>query len=674
VLRDQIDRLRSADADESCRCRVAFDDGGDRVSLTVDAADCPGAGDPAGAVACRRRLVDALTGRDTDVIRVTHAGRVSTYAGRGAALLVAAGRFRERVAVHDTDLADRVRTDPLGAARAATGRAGPVSRIAAETGLSASAAGVDGYESVFGPAVAPVGALGRVRLATPDSEPTDQWELPTGGVVRRYATETTRPLLHLTPAAAEFDPPARRALARARERLATGTAVESQQNVATGTAVESQQNESTDPTGKRALTRAVHAVVGERSLPTEQLIGTLRRHTRGLGFLTDLLTVPGVTDLWLTAPVPETPVRVARRDERARTNVRLSAADARALASRVRAESGRGLSRADPSADATLDAGPAGDVRVAAVTEPASDGPAFALRLDRDETAWTLPRLVAVDTLSARAAALLSLAVERGAAGLVAGPRGAGKTTTLGALLWAIPSTVRTVVIEDTPELPISALHDHDRDVQRLAVDTAFTPTAAVRTALRLGEGALVIGEVRGEEARALYEAMRVGAAADAVLGTIHGTGAAAVRERVVSDLGVPPSAFAATEFVVTLGSDHRLHALEEVRSGVTSGNGQSRSASGDEQLQTGSRAGRAESTTENGDTTTFQTLFDRDGSTGVIHRGESRLLTRLTTPAESYSDTLSRLDRRTRHIQSLAVSGRTGPDVSLRPPTEASP
>jgi hypothetical protein len=100
-----------------------------------------------------------------------------------------------------------------------------------------------------------------------------------------------------------------------------------------------------------------------------------------------------------------------------------------------------------------------------------------------------------------------------------------------------------------------------------------ITASEALRTALRLGESALVVGEVRGEEARVLYEAMRVGAGGAAVLGTIHGEGGGTVRERVVDDLGVPASAFAETDLVVTVsaretvhGRDRRVTRIEEVR------------------------------------------------------------------------------------------------------------
>jgi hypothetical protein len=76
-----------------------------------------------------------------------------------------------------------------------------------------------------------------------------------------------------------------------------------------------------------------------------------------------------------------------------------------------------------------------------------------------------------------------------------------------------------------------------------------------------------------GEEAQVLYEAMRVGAADGAVLGTIHGGGGESVRERVVIDLGVPETAFADTDFVVTVeayddgdGRTRRLRTIEAVR------------------------------------------------------------------------------------------------------------
>ncbi|MFH1107118.1 MAG: ATPase, T2SS/T4P/T4SS family [Candidatus Micrarchaeota archaeon] len=52
-------------------------------------------------------------------------------------------------------------------------------------------------------------------------------------------------------------------------------------------------------------------------------------------------------------------------------------------------------------------------------------------------------------------------------------------------------------------------------------------------------------------EARALYEAMRVGAVGNVVMGTIHGESAYSIWDRVVNDLGVPTTSFKATDFAI---------------------------------------------------------------------------------------------------------------------------
>jgi type IV secretory pathway ATPase VirB11/archaellum biosynthesis ATPase len=208
---------------------------------------------------------------------------------------------------------------------------------------------------------------------------------------------------------------------------------------------------------------------------------------------------------------------------------------------------------------------------------------------------------------------------------LVAGGRGVGKTTLLGALLYELPAGTRTVVVEDTPELPVANLRDAGRDCQRLHVARDGTdglgPQAALHAALRLGEGALVVGEVRGAEADALYEAMRVGTGG-ATLGTVHGDGAAAVRERVVTDLGVAPSAFADTDLVVTLdrtGDGRRVASVVEV-------------------------VGR--------ERPEFAPLFDdADGtvaSTGRIARGNSATVAGLAGGGESYAEVTSAVETAT--------------------------
>ena len=63
----------------------------------------------------------------------------------------------------------------------------------------------------------------------------------------------------------------------------------------------------------------------------------------------------------------------------------------------------------------------------------------------------------------------------------------------------------------------------------------------------------MIVGEVRSVEARALYEAMRVGALANVVAGTIHGASPYGVFDRVVNDLQVPITSFKATDIITVV-------------------------------------------------------------------------------------------------------------------------
>ncbi|RLM77600.1 type II secretion protein [Halorubrum sp. Atlit-8R] len=609
----------------ACRCEPTFREPvgtgvGDRVVLDVDADGCPGRGDLAASPDCLATVVSALTDRDADVIRTRHRGRERSYADRAAELLIAAGRFRERIGFHEERLADRVVRDPLGAAAEAAGRAGAAKRVATETGLLSAAeelaGGADGVEGdrdldeILRAHVGPTAATARVAAAPPPGATlVDRWTVATGATVRLYEGDGSLRTYHLTPPSAELDADAVATLADARDRLLD------------------------DPRGgDRAPGRAVRAAADDGD-PVGDLTEVLRRHTHGYGAFEHVFADERVSDATVTAPVAENPLRVVLDGERCRTNVRLPPERAATLASRLRRESGRAFSRATPTLDATIES-ETGRVRVAAATAPASDGLSFTFRRG-DPEAWTLARLASVDTLTPAAAGVLSVAVERGVAGLIAGGRAAGKTTALGALLWELPAETRTVVVEDTPELPVDALADAGRDAQRLRVGDGaeLAPADAVRTALRMGGGALSVGEVRGEEARALYEAMRVGAAGETVLGTIHGEDPAAVEERVVTDLGVPRSSFAATDLVAVLDS-HRIESIVEV--------------------------------VDRGDGVSFEPLFERarDGlvATGRVDRGESRLIEALAGADESYAAVRSAVDRRADEIREAVRTGRTAP------------
>jgi flagellar protein FlaI len=602
-----------------CQCAPTFDD----ETLLVDASACPNSGVLEQEASCRETVVQALKTRDVDSVVTESDGRERAYDGGATALLVAAGRFAEAVAFHDERLARQACCDPLLAAREATGRADVVAEIAAETGLAEVASGATGYQTALAPSIGPSLSHWRVETAPPPSGSLDEVrDIDTGATVKEYSQTAGLSRYYLYPQETDLSATALATLSTAYRRLANGAF----------------------DGGNRAPARAVRSVVDQGADDTrsehqgwiETVIQVLTKHARGYGLLEDIFADERVSDAFVTAPASTNPLRVTVDGETLITNVTLTTEGVDALSSRFRRTSGRAFSRADPTLDATADI--AGRrLRIAGVTDPPSDGAAFAFRA-QDSAVWTLPALVANETLSPDAAAVLSVAVERGGALLVAGPRGAGKTTMLGALLWELPPDVRTVIIEDTPELPVTGLQESGRDVQALLAsdETAeLSPTDALQTALRLGDGALVVGEVRGSEASTLYEAMRVGANSEAVLGTVHGDGGAAVFERVVSDLGVPASAFTATDLVVSLGTtadgNRRLRCIEEV-------------------LETQAKA--------------FETLYERTGdgltATGRIERGNSHLVSSLTGPDESYATIRKRLTQRERLLRALATQHRT--------------
>ncbi|MGC8851250.1 MAG: ATPase, T2SS/T4P/T4SS family [Candidatus Micrarchaeia archaeon] len=112
------------------------------------------------------------------------------------------------------------------------------------------------------------------------------------------------------------------------------------------------------------------------------------------------------------------------------------------------------------------------------------------------------------------------------------------------------------IIAHNTQELPVPALKKLGFNIQRLKTrpplggvsEAEVSAEDALRTALRLGDSVLIVGEVRSGEAKALYEAMRVGAVGNVVMGTIHGESAYSIWDRVVNDLGVPTTSFKATD------------------------------------------------------------------------------------------------------------------------------
>lgn len=305
-----------------------------------------------------------------------------------------------------------------------------------------------------------------------------------------------------------------------------------------------------------------------------ELSKSIAKFTAGFGIIETLLEDSKVQDIYIDAPVGENPVYIYHQDfEECLTNVFFTLESAKAMTSKFRAICGRPFSEANPTLDLNL-----GNVRVAAIQSPLSpEGLAFAIRRHKSSP-WTLPLFVKKGFMSPDAAGLLSLLVDSQASILITGSRGAGKTSLLGALILELLPKYRILCLEDTSELPIENFRSLGYKAQRLQVRPSnsgsrveMSTEDALRAALRLGESVLIMGEVRGPETKSLYEAMRVGAAGNSVMGTIHGSSTKDVFERVVYDLDIPPSSFKATDAIVvaspirTSGSTKRIRRLIQV-------------------------------------------------------------------------------------------------------------
>lgn len=311
----------------------------------------------------------------------------------------------------------------------------------------------------------------------------------------------------------------------------------------------------------------------------EELSKILNRYTSGLGVLEILLSDPKIQDVYINSPIGDSPIFVSHQEYGdAETNLIPTKEEAESWATRFRIQSGRPLDEANPVLDTETEV-EGGRARVAVIQENlAPEGLAFAFRRHRSR-AWTLPLFINNGMVSALAAALISFIVDGNRSVLFAGTRGAGKSSLLSASMLEIMKSHRIVTVEDTLELPVPQMKELGYNIERMKSGSVITQVEnemgadeAIRTSLRLGDSALVIGEVRSEEAQALYEAMRVGAVANFVGGTIHGEDAYSVFDRVVNDLGVPRTSFKATDIVVQVNKIESPGGMETYRrvTGVT--------------------------------------------------------------------------------------------------------
>ena len=307
----------------------------------------------------------------------------------------------------------------------------------------------------------------------------------------------------------------------------------------------------------------------------------IKRWYQNFGILEHLLSDDHILEINVNPPAYKTSMRIVHAEyQECTSNIYPSNEFLNYLATRLKISTGRPLNRAQPQLDGEIRVDNV-RARIAAIISPFSIfGTGYSIRKHREHP-WTLPLFMRHKALNGWFCGLMGLVIAHGRSFLTAGPRGSGKTSLLGSLILEILPKYRIITIEDTEELPVLDYKRLGYDILPLKVRSALLKEGmempfdtGLRTSLRLGDSALIVGEVRSKEATVLYEAMRIGAMSNVVAGTIHADTPYGVYDRVVNDLGVPKGSFKVTDLIIIqnliktpsgLGRERRVISVTEV-------------------------------------------------------------------------------------------------------------
>jgi pilus assembly protein CpaF len=263
---------------------------------------------------------------------------------------------------------------------------------------------------------------------------------------------------------------------------------------------------------RQAVGNIVQEIVGNEKVPLnaaekERIQSDLLDEVFGLGPLEPLLKDPTISDILVNN---RDLVYIERKGILQKTDVRFR--DDRHLSQiidRIVARVGRRVDESSPMVDARLPDGS----RVNAIIPPlALDGPALSIRRFGTGPIGA-DSLVELKSISPEMLQVLTAAVRARISILISGGTGAGKTTFLNIVSKFIPETERLVTIEDAAELQLA-----QENVVRLETrppnvegQGAVRQRQLLINSLRMRPDRIIIGEVRGEEAFDMLQAMNTG-------------------------------------------------------------------------------------------------------------------------------------------------------------------
>lgn len=214
---------------------------------------------------------------------------------------------------------------------------------------------------------------------------------------------------------------------------------------------------------------------------------------------------------------------------------------------------GKNVSIAAPILDASLPEG--SRIQLTYGKEITKRGSTFTIRRFRADP-LTISDLIAFKTVSSEMAAYLWFLIENKASVMVAGGIACGKTTILNCLSMFIKPEMKIVSVEDTQELNLP----HENWIPSVVragfkADEKHTSTITLydllRAAVRQRPDYIIVGEVRGDEAYTLFQAMATGHLG---MCTIHAESVEAVIRRLESEpMNIPKPLVAMTNVVLVM-------------------------------------------------------------------------------------------------------------------------
>jgi len=205
---------------------------------------------------------------------------------------------------------------------------------------------------------------------------------------------------------------------------------------------------------------------------------------------------------------------------------------------RLAQQSGRHISVGEPMVESTLPDGSRAELALGEEVTPR--GSAFTIRKYSDEP-FTPVDLIKYGTFSVDQMAFLWLAIEHNKSLIFAGGTASGKTTSMNAISMFVPPRSKVLSIEDTRELTLyhgNWLSSVTRE--RLHEGNDITMYDLLRSALRHRPEYIIVGEVRGDEAITLFQAMNTG---HTTYSTMHADSVQTVINRLENEpINVPRS------------------------------------------------------------------------------------------------------------------------------------